>query len=138
MLESLVFRALELLIEFVIISPSTSSIPGTHSRSEDAWFRCCNRGFVLYWPIRLSMALELSRYLEENKSRLSPLLILAHDYPDPDALASAYALQYLAELKGGIHSRIVYGAVIGRIENQEMVRLLKIPARRSCRHAAGV
>jgi len=74
------------------------------------------------------MALELSKFLEENKNRLSPLLILAHDYPDPDALASAYALQYLAELKGGIRSRIVYGAAIGRIENQEMVRLLKIPA----------
>jgi len=74
------------------------------------------------------MPLELSRYLELNKNRLSPLLILTHDYPDPDALASAYALQYLAELKGGIKSRIAYGAVIGRIENQEMVRLLKIPA----------
>jgi nanoRNase/pAp phosphatase (c-di-AMP/oligoRNAs hydrolase) len=74
------------------------------------------------------MPLELSQFLEKNKDRLSPLLILAHDYPDPDALASAYALQYLAELKGGIRSRIVYGAAIGRIENQEMVRLLKIPA----------
>lgn len=74
------------------------------------------------------MPLELSSFLEANKNRLSPLLILTHDYPDPDALASAYALQYLAQLKGGIRSRIVYGAVIGRIENQEMVRLLKIPA----------
>jgi nanoRNase/pAp phosphatase (c-di-AMP/oligoRNAs hydrolase) len=74
------------------------------------------------------MALELSNFLETNKNRLSPLLILMHDYPDPDALASAYSLQYLAELKGEIRSRIVYGAVIGRIENQEMVRLLKIPA----------
>ena len=73
------------------------------------------------------MALELSNFLETNKSRLSPLLILMHDYPDPDALASAFALQHLAEIKGGIRSRIVYGKEIGRIENQEMVRLLKIP-----------
>ena len=77
------------------------------------------------------MSLELSNFLEINKDRLSPLLILMHDYPDPDALASAYSLQYLAELKGGIRSRIVYGAVIGRIENQEMVRLLKIPVYKS-------
>ena len=74
------------------------------------------------------MSLELSHFLESHKDSLSPLLILTHDYPDPDALASAFALQHLAELNGGIKSRIVYGAVIGRIENQEMVRLLKIPA----------
>lgn len=74
------------------------------------------------------MPLELTHFLESNKNRLSPLLILTHDYPDPDALASAFALQYLAEIQGGIKSRIVYGGVIGRIENQEMVRLLKIPA----------
>ena len=74
------------------------------------------------------MSLELTNFLVANKERLSPLLILMHDYPDPDALASAYSLQLLAELKAGIRSRIAYGAVIGRIENQEMVRLLKIPA----------
>jgi nanoRNase/pAp phosphatase (c-di-AMP/oligoRNAs hydrolase) len=74
------------------------------------------------------MPLELSRFLENNKNRLSPLLILTHDYPDPDALASAFALQYLAEIQGGVKSRIVYGGVVGRIENQEMVRLLRIPA----------
>jgi len=74
------------------------------------------------------MARELSQYLESNKERLSPLLILMHDYPDPDALASAYALQFIAERLYSIRSRIVYGGFIGRIENQEMVRLLKIPA----------
>jgi nanoRNase/pAp phosphatase (c-di-AMP/oligoRNAs hydrolase) len=78
------------------------------------------------------MALELSNFLETNKDRLSPLLILTHDYPDPDALASAFALQHLAEFKGGIRSRIVHGKEIGRIENQEMVRLLKIPVHK-CR-----
>jgi nanoRNase/pAp phosphatase (c-di-AMP/oligoRNAs hydrolase) len=77
------------------------------------------------------MALELVNFLETNKDRLSPLLILMHDYPDPDALASAFALQYLAEIKGDIRSRIVHGKEIGRIENQEMVRLLKIPVHKS-------
>jgi len=74
------------------------------------------------------MPLELSRYLENNKERLTPLLILMHDYPDPDALASAYALQFISEHIYNIRSKIVYGGFIGRIENQEMVRLLKIPA----------
>lgn len=66
-------------------------------------------------------------YLSESAEHLSPLLILTHDYPDPDALASACAFQYLAEQKFGIKSRIAYGGIIGRMENQEMVRSLKLP-----------
>ncbi|MFZ1977217.1 MAG: hypothetical protein WAV76_04625 [Bacteroidota bacterium] len=73
--------------------------------------------------------LELSYYLEEHKENLDPLLVLTHDYPDPDALSSAYALQYLAETIG-IRAKIVYGGDIGRTENREMARLLKIPARK--------
>ena len=75
----------------------------------------------------MTKALELSYYIEENKEKLNPLLILTHDYPDPDALASAYALHYLVQ-KAGLRSKIVYGGNIGRSENREMVRLLKIPA----------
>ncbi|MGH2567429.1 MAG: DHH family phosphoesterase [Bacteroidota bacterium] len=67
-------------------------------------------------------------YLEEHTARLTPLLIVTHDYPDPDALASAFALMYLAQRKFGIGGKIVYGGSIGRSENHEMVRLLKIPA----------
>lgn len=70
---------------------------------------------------------ELLRYLSQNRDKLSPLLIMTHDYPDPDALGSAFALHYLAETGFGIQARIVYGGVIGRSENKEMVRLLKIP-----------
>jgi len=70
----------------------------------------------------------LLEYLETNKERLSPLLVLTHDYPDPDALASAYALAYLAERKFGIRGHIAYGGEVGRSENREMIRLLKIPA----------
>jgi nanoRNase/pAp phosphatase (c-di-AMP/oligoRNAs hydrolase) len=72
-------------------------------------------------------ASELSRFLREGKDHLSPLLILTHDYPDPDALASAFALFYLAGVGFGIHGTIAYGGIIGRRENQEMVRLLRIP-----------
>ncbi|MCX7984077.1 MAG: hypothetical protein N3A63_04135 [Bacteroidetes bacterium] len=77
----------------------------------------------------MTKPLELSYYLEERKDELNPLLILTHDYPDPDALASAFALQYLA-YHVGIRSKIVYGGHIGRSENREMVRLLKIPAKK--------
>lgn len=72
-------------------------------------------------------ARKLLKFLEDNKDRISPLLILTHDYPDPDALACGTALQYLAHEKFGITSRIVYGGVIGRPENKAMVQLLKMP-----------
>jgi nanoRNase/pAp phosphatase (c-di-AMP/oligoRNAs hydrolase) len=69
----------------------------------------------------------LLRFLSARRAKLSPLLILTHDFPDPDALASAFALQHLAQSAFGIQSRIAYGGEIGRTENRAMVRLLKIP-----------
>ncbi len=55
------------------------------------------------------------------------MLILTHDHPDPDAVASAFGLKVLLEHCFGIRSRIAYGGIIGRIENQTMVRLLDLP-----------
>ncbi len=55
----------------------------------------------------------------------SPILLVIHDYPDPDAIASALAAQTLVG-SWGVSSTIVHGGVIGREENTEMVRLLKI------------
>lgn len=77
-----------------------------------------------------SASKELLAFLSRRRRSLSPLLILTHDYPDPDALAAAFALQYLASESYGVKSRIAYGGVIGRTENRAMVRLLKIPAHR--------
>ena len=74
-------------------------------------------------------ASQLLTFLETNRDRLSPLLVLTHDYPDPDALASAWALQYLAEAFG-IEARVVYGGLITRAENRAMVKLLQIPLRK--------
>ncbi len=70
---------------------------------------------------------KLLRFLEKKKKSLSPLLIVTHDYPDPDAIATSMALQYLAEKLGGVKSRIVYKGIIGRVENRAMVELLKVP-----------
>lgn len=54
-----------------------------------------------------------------------PLIVAIHDYPDPDAIAAALAMQTLAG-SWGISSVIAHGGVLGREENTEMVRLLKI------------
>jgi len=79
-------------------------------------------------------AKKLVRFLAEKKTEISPLLIMTHDYPDPDALASAVALQYLAEKIGAIPSSIVYGGVIGRMENKRLVGVLRLPVHKLKSH----
>lgn len=54
-----------------------------------------------------------------------PLIVAIHDYPDPDAIAAALAMQTLAGA-WGINAVIAHGGVIGRADNNEMVTLLKI------------
>ena len=53
-------------------------------------------------------------------------LILAHDDPDPDSIASALALAYLLEQRQGMNTTLAHGGIIGRAENKAMVRLLSI------------
>jgi nanoRNase/pAp phosphatase (c-di-AMP/oligoRNAs hydrolase) len=72
-------------------------------------------------------ARRILRFLSSRGKSVSPLLILVHNYPDPDSLASAFALSYLVQKAYGIASRIVYDGIIGRTENKAMVSLLKIP-----------
>jgi nanoRNase/pAp phosphatase (c-di-AMP/oligoRNAs hydrolase) len=55
-----------------------------------------------------------------------PLVILPHDNPDPDALASAAALQYLLRQLAERESTIALGGIIGRAENRAMVKYLNI------------
>jgi nanoRNase/pAp phosphatase (c-di-AMP/oligoRNAs hydrolase) len=74
-------------------------------------------------------ARRLVKLFREKGKALSPLTILTHDHPDPDALASAWALAHLAQNLGKIRTRIVYGGVIGRAENRVMAERLDVPAR---------
>lgn len=59
----------------------------------------------------------------------SSLLILPHNDPDPDAIASAVALRYLLAQKLGIEGVIAYQGIIGRVENRALVRYLNHPLR---------
>ena len=60
----------------------------------------------------------------------SSILILPHNDPDPDAIASAVALRHLLLEKLGIESRIAYRGIIGRAENRALVRYLDRPLQR--------
>lgn len=56
-------------------------------------------------------------------------LIVTHDDPDPDAIASAVALAYLLGQRLGLKATLAHGGIIGRAENKAMVRLLAIEIR---------
>jgi nanoRNase/pAp phosphatase (c-di-AMP/oligoRNAs hydrolase) len=60
----------------------------------------------------------------------SSVLILPHNDPDPDAIASAIALRYLLAQVRGITSHIAYKGIIGRAENKALVRYLDSPLQR--------
>jgi nanoRNase/pAp phosphatase (c-di-AMP/oligoRNAs hydrolase) len=57
----------------------------------------------------------------------SPLVILPHDNPDPDALASAAALRFvLNQMVPEKDVVIALGGIVGRAENRAMLRYLNI------------
>jgi len=58
----------------------------------------------------------------------SSALILTHDYPDPDSLASACGVSELLAFWGVGRTVTAYGGFIGRAENRAMVRFLNIKA----------
>jgi nanoRNase/pAp phosphatase (c-di-AMP/oligoRNAs hydrolase) len=82
-------------------------------------------------PARLD---DLARSLEG----VQRLLILPHNDPDPDAIASALALRTLLQTawpaqegrRLNVEATIVYSGIIGRAENKALVRYLDRPLRR--------
>lgn len=60
----------------------------------------------------------------------SKVLILPHNDPDPDAIASAVALRHLLAQSHGIEGQIVYSGIIGRAENKALAHYLDHPLRR--------
>ncbi|MBL8910553.1 MAG: bifunctional oligoribonuclease/PAP phosphatase NrnA [Archangium sp.] len=56
-------------------------------------------------------------------------LVLTHDNPDPDSMASAWALATLLSEQVKIPAEIGYGGIIGRAENAAFVKTLKLPIR---------
>lgn len=75
-------------------------------------------------------SLDFSTKLLAAISAQDKVLIVTHDNPDPDALASAYALSYLIEMTHGIRSVIACGGVVGRRENRTLIEKIEIPIER--------
>jgi nanoRNase/pAp phosphatase (c-di-AMP/oligoRNAs hydrolase) len=69
---------------------------------------------------------KVARLVKKFKGR-QRALVLPHDNPDPDSMASAWALATLLREKLGVESDLAYGGIIGRAENAAFVRVLKLP-----------
>jgi nanoRNase/pAp phosphatase (c-di-AMP/oligoRNAs hydrolase) len=54
-------------------------------------------------------------------------LILTHDNPDPDAVASACGLAFLLDQAAKVHAQAAYGGIIGRAENKALLKVLHLP-----------
>jgi nanoRNase/pAp phosphatase (c-di-AMP/oligoRNAs hydrolase) len=71
----------------------------------------------------------LAQLLQAMEGR-SEILILPHNDPDPDAIASAVALRHLLAENACIEGHIRYKGIIGRAENQALMRFLDRPLQR--------
>ena len=65
--------------------------------------------------------------LLEAVDGMDNLLILPHNDPDPDAIASAAALGYLLAEKLNMETNLAYHGIIGRAENKALVNYLDQP-----------
>lgn len=54
------------------------------------------------------------------------LLVVTHDNPDPDALASAAALGFLLQRGADLRTTLAFGGIVGRAENQALIRELGV------------
>ena len=60
-----------------------------------------------------------------RKDKLTSIVV--HNNPDPDALASAMGLKFILNKMSYKNVRIYYDGLIGRAENQEIIKILKMP-----------
>ena len=71
-------------------------------------------------PFRLRKLLSVARSHKRA-------LVLTHDNPDPDAVASACGLSFLLEHGAHVHAQAAYGGIIGRAENKALLKVLHLP-----------
>lgn len=72
------------------------------------------------------LAVNRVKQLEEITRPMNQLLILTHGNPDPDSIASAFALKYILNPLANCRVRVAYPGIIGRTENQTMVKELNL------------
>jgi len=71
----------------------------------------------------------IEKLLEKLKGTEENIYIQTHNFPDPDAVASAYGLQQLLSIKG-ISSRLIYDGMIQRAALIHMIEEMSIDIRK--------
>ncbi len=69
---------------------------------------------------------EVFAKLVRRKAQSGRWLVLTHDNPDPDSIASAAGLAKVLRRSFRRQVRVAYGGIIGRAENQELVKVLGV------------
>lgn len=54
------------------------------------------------------------------------VLVLTHDNPDPDSIASAAALAHLLDSAAAVPARLAFGGIVGRAENRALIDELDV------------
>ena len=67
----------------------------------------------------------LERLRERLAGRSRRVLIIPHDYPDPDALSAAAAMDLLLTRALGLRPQIAFSGEVSRAENRELLRLTR-------------
>jgi nanoRNase/pAp phosphatase (c-di-AMP/oligoRNAs hydrolase) len=62
--------------------------------------------------------------------RAERAVVLTHDNPDPDAIASAAGLAFLIEEACGVPAVVTFGGIIGRAENRVLIEIVGVPFER--------
>lgn len=75
---------------------------------------------------KLSPKEKVERLIKSFRGRKRGL-VMTHDNPDPDSMASAWALATVLEQKLKIPTELTYGGIIGRSENAAFVKVLRLP-----------
>lgn len=75
-----------------------------------------------YYQNLANKLFEFDKLLADSKT----LLIILHNNPDPDAIASGFALSYLTQKRYDLKASLAYGGYIIRAENKALVNTLKI------------
>lgn len=68
--------------------------------------------------------------LVEAFARAERVVVLTHDNPDPDAIASAAGLGVLIEQACGVPAVMTFGGIIGRAENRVLMEIVGVPFER--------
>lgn len=69
---------------------------------------------------------ELLRAVEDAEE----VVVITHDNPDPDAIASAGALGFLLERTAGVEVTLAFGGIVGRAENRALIEELGVQFQR--------